>query len=209
MAPRLPASIGGSPGPAQRPTPGEQPSAGDHFVGARSSQTNSSCSEQPEDQPLGECSVGQSLRTPGVRTQRTQRNASDFHSDYTTGSGRTHSDVSDCRRVLNYGNQTQHDCLGRTRCAWRADGTVSICGRRFRHGNSNNVPVSHNAVKLSASRVRSVASSASKDQLFEMFVSSVAITTETTNIYLILMTGECIYLRGADRAWPRQHLDVR
>ena len=57
-----------------------------------------------------------------------------------------------------------------------------------------------NAVKLSASRARSVASSASEDQLFEMFVFFIAIATEKANIYLILMTGECIHLCGADRA---------
>jgi len=33
-----------------------------------------------------------------------------------------------------------------------------------------------------------------------MFAFSVAIATEKANIYLILMTDECIYLRGADRA---------
>ena len=57
-----------------------------------------------------------------------------------------------------------------------------------------------NAVRLSASRVRGVASSARDDQLFEMYVFSVAIVTEKTNIYLILMSDECIYLSDTDRA---------
>jgi len=33
-----------------------------------------------------------------------------------------------------------------------------------------------------------------------MFVFFIAIATEKANIYLILMTGECIHLCGADRA---------
>jgi hypothetical protein len=53
---------------------------------------------------------------------------------------------------------------------------------------------------LSASRVRSVASSAREDQLFEMFVFSVTIVTERTNTYLILTSDECIYLLDTDRA---------